>query len=983
MSDVKLSGENGRFSLFDFYSKNGPSLNGIDVFMLGNFGGVDRLGEYISILKMFVTEDEKPLFTEITIILTPHENQDDFQVNIRKAVAKFVKDQQLKVLDEKQLTALLHNVRIVKTEKCQPSEIIDIIASTGPQAAIIVWNGSIYRSEDVHLEPREVMLPEDVWFPHFHALLTRLEAALSSKIFVIMDAGVVAPSRNEHQQLYSTLERCSFFGVEFRENSDLDWWKQVSDWYDRVQKGDLGVVLKEIDSLHGKSLQQKKLMTLQMYARAKFWEHPKSVLENDPTLLEGLAPAEMLEIAVLAEQVGANIVAKSLLVGAVEQLYSQEQLEKAFSLAHRLQMDKVSVFCEQALEKWFPGAGVLRDKLLEKLVKKQKWDEASALLRRNGALEDINLAEFYNIIQENTQEGQLVDCSALLASVQDRLPQYMSKARMTCTELLENEGKRRDAISTLLEGTNSRHEFELAEALRLLSLIERGRLTLDEKIDDELIISVVERVVNILARHPHAGYLRLRLCHILSPEVLGSIGLPVLVYVLLSLASREVSIRHRPPLNQRPSPCSADEFETLLVKGLEWMEQEGPMVMGTKPYPVDRLGVSVESALAYCARLIGHSGSETHDHGDRKFSMQLITLASSIGLQCSEPGEELAMIRLGANRFARGGSVQQARNLAEHCLVLAKEDGNHRRLAWYAFADVYGHLGSTNEAFISLACAHASNDEVTWDQVWYESMLAIRLLRSVRLLETVRPFIDRAKRALPLLGYEDEGLHRVEMVELQLRLFTYGKKGEQSPNELSALIEDVVNNAEKVLDAKDELDPVAMLLASVMGRARLSGVSIPSSAVSILDQMKQFVGPKTLVLIEASCSDKPSNQQLAALAEKMEAASYVQDIGHDINSFVILARCLLQTVDNQTSSAVAYAIEGLADQAIKSPSQNGNGQLWGLLSSPDGPAELAKELAHDGLQIVMLGLNHQGLVRIIVHEGLLEAPVAEQKRSIF
>jgi hypothetical protein len=279
---------------------------------------------------------------------------------------------------------------------------------------------------------------------------------------------------------------------------------------------------------------------------------------------------------------------------------------------------------------------------------------------------------------------------------------------------------------------------------------------------------VLSAAIVWLANRPLEGEIRLGLLRILSPEVLGSIAVPMMAKLLIDQAAAGVRIRHRPKVDDRLPPCAPEKLGPIMRTGLVAMDAGGGAVLGKFVYPADRLTEPAEAVVLGFARLIEHVGERILDDGDIRTIEACLMMATAIAPLGSEPDEDLVVIRLAAGRLALAGRVQRARDLAEQALVSGGGGPHRRRLAWFAFADTYARLGNSLESMIGMACALAADDEATWDQILYETLLLLRILRDIGLLPLARPLIVPARRALAEMGVGTRYGARIDTAELQL-----------------------------------------------------------------------------------------------------------------------------------------------------------------------------------------------------------------------
>jgi hypothetical protein len=970
--------ETEAFSLLDFYKNNGLSWGTADLIVAGRSNAAARFGELAAILRIFNAKG-RPLVSEIVAVSPASEGAPDLG-EIKVAFAASCREIHGWELTLDQLDTAFRIVRCVRSECLDVDALVDLVEQAKPHTAFIVRHAALYRAGGIQPAPREVRAPEDVWVPHLHTLADRIVAASrTTECYVVLDAGEFFPVRPENRALLCSVDGavCS---ADDPGRAALDMATRAGAWHDRVLAGDLSGALDEIDALDGLSAERKTLMGLRMYNLAGLAHHTKTTLEAVPTLTADLPPDVLLQTAIVAEEADADAMASSLLARALPGLRVPEQLEAALSLADRLHQSALVVTCEAALASAFPASGVLRARRVTALARDHRFDEASALLRQNATAEELETSAFFDLLSYHLTSEAATDTVALLTAVAERFPRRRLEAARIAAKHLEAKDRRQDAVALLLpDGT----PFDRATAWTALDMVERGRLVFDPLIDDEVIAAVMERTVEGLAQRPKDGATRLRLARMLSPQVLGSRGMLTLAVVVLSLATRNVTIRSRPPVDQRPGSCAPERLTEIIRRGFDWLGQERVILLGRKTFPTKLLDVPADEALAGFENMIEYIGGRLADDGDLRTLECCLAMGMAIAPLASEPNEDLVIVRLAATKLAVAGRVQRARDLAEQALTVAGADPARARLAWFAFADIYARLNNLNEALIGIACALAADSAATWDQIWYENLLIFRLFRDLGLIERAKPLLETARDALRHLGVEDRYAYRLETVELQIGFLEYDRADTPDAAQLLALIEGTVRNLECVLDRQDEPLPATMLLASLLGRAEKHQVTAPPAATAWLGRAFEQIGPRSRALIEAAGALRPTIEQVMVLAGQMESARYAEDVGFDVRALVIAARRLLETPAADDPRVATYATEVLADQAITLPNAHiHGGAAPRATSSADGPTLAAQTIAREGLAVVMLGLAGGRLRRVIAADGVLQ-PTAMEPGDVF
>lgn len=949
--------------VLDFFSKNPPSPGCADLFLLGD-SRTERSAYIAALLRMF-RNDDRPTFTNITIVLPPGSEGSASLAELRTAFSEGWRRTGHELPPERAFRV----VNCTVSETLEATPLVDIVRNGARESAYVVADAASYRTSDAVGFSHNSALPEDFWVGHLHALTSLLRAAAETSLaYVAVDAGEFLPDRPESRDLLHTT-RDGLLGIGRPERNGLDLAQQFEQWRTTAQSGRVGPVLADIDRQELPA-RNKMLLKAQILQIAGALPAAKILLEADPGLVDGLQSESALRAAILAEQVDADAIAELLLNKSIPGLRDLEYLEASLQLGDRLDNRAALAAAAGALSSLFPGSQMLRAHRAKALVRERKFREAADIFRQGDA-QSRQAADFYRLVAERTDGAEQIDADRLVAELGHRFPDAQIDAIRIVAELLEARGKRREAMHLLVPDEGPPADRRLVRSA--FAMIERGRLVLDPTVDDDLVLHVLRAAIAWLANRPLEGEIRLGLLRILSPEILGSIAVPMMAKLLIDQAAAGVRIRRRPKIDDRLPPCAPERLGPIMRTGLMAMDAGGGAVLGKFVYPADRLTEPAEAVVLGFARLIEHVGERILDEDDVRTIEACLVMATAIAPLGSEPDEDLVVIRLAAGRLALAGRVQRARDLAEQTLVSGGGSPHRRRLAWFAFADTYARLGNSLESMIGMACALAADKEATWDQILYETLLLLRILRDIGLLSQARPLIVPARRALAEIGVGTRYGARIDTVELQLDFAGYDREGGR-PEQLRELIEKSAVNLRRVLASKDEVEPAAILLANILRLAERQGTEISLGARKVVQEALEAVGPGMGVLFDAVGSKDPSVGQVAALAARLERARYGDDTGYDVGMLVVAARRMLASEGLREAATAFYGVEILADQTVKHPGQSIPSRPF---DDARAPAEAAREIAREGLAVIGLGSTDDGLVRVVAMGGELEASSLE------
>ncbi|WP_375778014.1 hypothetical protein ACE103_01245 [Bradyrhizobium sp. ma5] len=683
------------FRLLDFFERNGACLGAADLFLMGRSGRAERMADFAAILRVFSRADG-PAFAHIVLVLPPGSDIESERVAIRAAFATSLSGLLKRRIEANEVDKAFRNVSIVSAATLQGGDLGNLIRAARAGAAFVVANAALYRVEGVEVPAYRPSLQEDFWSPHLHAVAGLLhEASGASNSYVVLDAGEEMPERPENRNLLLSIDG-AVTDVQRDGPSRSEFTQRYEGWQRSAEQGRLDPVLREIDGLDVED-RRKTILKAQMFKFAGAFEAARTVLEAGLEQLHGLEPEVALQVAVLADSVDADEVASILLNEAIPGLRSREFLGAGLELADSLGDRMAVAAAEAALSASFPASDALLVHRAKILVRERRFFEAAEIFRQVGA-EESESAAFYEMLAGALSYATPDDATAALEPVAKRFPSRKASALRFFAQDLEVRGHRAVGIALLVAyagAPGSPPERLLVRTA--LSMVERGRLMLDQTIDDEIVQDALSIAIRYLAFHPADADMRVNVVRIVSPEVLGSIGLPTMAKLVLDVAAAGDSIRANRRVEDRAKACPPERLTEIMRRGFDAMAQGGA-VMGHFAFPPDALSDSPAAVVRGFAEMIEHMGERAMDDGDVRAIEACLLMATAIAPLGDEPDEDLVVMRLAAGRLAFGGRVQYARDLAEQALRMAGDSSHRRRLAWFAFADVYARAGNLTEA---------------------------------------------------------------------------------------------------------------------------------------------------------------------------------------------------------------------------------------------------------------------------------------------
>ena len=193
------------------------------------------------------------------------------------------------------------------------------------------------------------------------------------------------------------------------------------------------------------------------------------------------------------------------------------------------------------------------------------------------------------------------------------------------------------------------------------------------------VLSLVQR----LASEPNNQRLRFGLTSLAQPSIAGLTGLALMASIVLSLASRPLS------LDKRPFPGSSDaewlvQHEAFLETLFAWVHSEEPIVIGRLTLPPDLLTEPADEIVLAIADYLTHARLASDE--DVQSHQVWLALVTAVAPHTSYPDYDLRLIRLVGGKLAIAGYPQLARDLAEQALLNSAATPRRRRLGWFIVA---------------------------------------------------------------------------------------------------------------------------------------------------------------------------------------------------------------------------------------------------------------------------------------------------------
>ena len=301
----------------------------------------------------------------------------------------------------------------------------------------------------------------------------------------------------------------------------------------------------------------------------------------------------------------------------------------------------------------------------------------------------------------------------------------------------------------------------------LLQRTEGGALVVEPA---ELEQPVLE-LVRYLSQNPGDGLTRSGLTKLLSVQVSGSFGLPLIATAALNLAKKTIPVRESSQVETQPSANPDDVLRAFFTTAIPWLDSQSPVVLGRLTLPAELFTAPPNELLVLLTNLLQYTGNRLVDDIDISFLEKQLILGVSIAPHSSTPDAALTLIGLAAGKLALAGHSQRARDLAEHVLQAAGNGSRRARLAWFTFADIYHRVHNFAEALVATACGLACDAQPTLEEAWNETYELIRLVRDLDLGDFAKALLPSARNVLKELGLEEKYGHRLVSLELGICVY--------------------------------------------------------------------------------------------------------------------------------------------------------------------------------------------------------------------
>jgi hypothetical protein len=929
-------------ALRGYYSANGFSLVGIDLFCLGTIRASKALALMLTMVGGAThPESGRSPFSRVFIAYPKTAMTGDAAAKLLASIAVQV---------ESNNTKLPVGVEPTQWVSFEPvdlrAEVLVELADGLPEnSALIILRAADFRVEDLAaVDLASAAVPEDVWAPQVHNLARMLlDVSKRRSLPIILEAGRDLPSNETLRKLLQSLDGVGLMGIE-AQPADAYIARNIARWDGLLAEGRIGEVLDEIEGATEWPLRAREVYRLQVLYRAGLYGQTIEAIENVTYLAELDAPLK-LRLARIASDCGALVLAGRLLNLALPGLATVEELLTAALVADDIDDRRSADLAEARLADIYPGHGALIDRRLMRLRTEGHFQE----LAQDIAGVDPDGARFYQALADALSETtSYLDA---VAKVEEEHGARAGDIRFLLARRAMVSAAFRDAADLIMGAAEKeeRHIGLLIEAMEALILRQQ------EEADRDLILNGLQLAVTFLSAHPDQAGLRVRLESLFSFEKTGHTGKTYLAFVTLSLLSRPLDL-----VTDGPLDTGFDEsFSVQEIRpAVDWLEERGTVLIGQTTIPRELISGDPDRLAINLMHVIDRVAAEASDDDDVKTLNLLLSVVSSINAHTQRQNYDLSAMRFAAAGYISAGRSQQARDLAEQALRVSRGGGQRRRQGWFAFADIYLRIGSHIESLVGFACAAAGETNVDGEAAWSEMNGVARIFRELGLFDPARQAHQGAAAVLRRLGLEEANSHRTRLIGLSIDFTELASDPNPSPAAVTALLYRAVECAREATE--DHPDPALVQLAQIISLANANGISVGETAIEALDALLPLASRRGSIMARGFGSSRADGDALFTLYAMQESARYAEDAGFDARNVAFLAKRMLWNEGDELDATIAtFLTELLADRGMPLPGWETTSRPVPSLTDSGRPAAIAAAVSAE-CAVVALGLDSNG-----------------------
>lgn len=831
--------------------------------------------------------------------------------------------------------------------------IIGILTEMPEDSALIVVNAAMYRPSRAvegtgalsgHIttfgERIRTVIEEDEWSTALAELPSHLEdTAERKRIYISLLAGDHYPILEKNLQKLHSIKGALFGGRHATDDDDEGHVIQNAEQWIEMVSGDMeDAAFAEIEALKMSNLNQALVKAQCLFVAQRSLDGFELLRPFLTELRSEGSQRVQVNVARIAFFAGEHAESLGLLDAAIAAAPADEPTLRAIHQHARTMGAKAQE--ERALEllrQRFPRHTYTLSIEVERCVRRREYARIIEILGTYD--EQAEAPEYfrYALALANGLGGPFTwPYHGVIGEVAIVAPDSAEKAVLHCAEHALNHGEIDVAIRLLLVD----QAWDKTEAKEVTKIIMRAArkwaITMPSPHDSEdvqqqhqiafsSLVSALPFAINYLARSPEDAQSRIDLIKTLAPSSMDTLGLGILVHLLKIADSATI----REATEQEAAshePVSYEQYSEFFEKYFK--DWDGSALVGA-PAPLPRHLVSEPlQALKHKAINLAHYAAARADTDatDKSLLFMHFRIALDLTNHLGNDSELFELLRMIASARANAGMFQDARDFAEHALLML---GEHRsaaqqRAAWLVYADAYARCGNICEAILGWLCAAQHQDiELTPSRKGQDMLLYVRLLRDAGLRAEALAQLRIATEILERSPLKTEIRSRIEHLEATIRLPRGSRLGEldaeREPEvDLDRLAELSLVPLASALETKDDLFPPATFVAQVLALHDQRGRTVPDALRETFERAVEAVHPDEAARLRLLANATPGRQDLLMLCRTLGGTRFSGDLDLDLRHVRLLARRALDGLILATDAEGALlAIELLATHALE------------------------------------------------------------------
>jgi tetratricopeptide (TPR) repeat protein len=895
-----------------------------------------------------VDDSERTAFQDILVLFPFHTSEYDtkrLNESVIEKIMYFYARMKTVTNKEHLKKSIEARIKILIIDNCNSEMLITKMSTISVATAIVICNADVFVSvaAEVKLRTEEELfdkaervklsLPEDYWVPNVHYLITELINLGKTKplyAFLLVFKG--RPLKDNNVKLLQSVDNLAIYYLEVNAD-DIAVAENLAKWTQLANENRIDEMLADIDSRHF-SVENAALIKMQcLFAANRYGRARAVIVPLIERLKETRDASVFLKISQVAvEAADFTLAGNTLEVALSGGLQYEQQFALALHIAKKIGNDAVTEEITRQLIDIFSTSPFAVSERFNSCRTPRDYQELYNLLNNLDISNSEDAIKYFHIMTKHFSEEE-PNYDAIERDVLTQVPAFKLDRALACTLKLFSK-QNFHASAKILLSTDWQSSF-LRDATgvainiirKLFIAKEATTLNADEasnKLSNaDVIRKLLQLVITYLKSHPSDGNTRTFLSSTFSPDVAGTFGFAHLLHTMGKSPPPKIEERKQERRESKEA-LSDNDFLDYLDKYLSTL---GPIVLlGTGElqdidlkHPLDEVFDRIVAIMRYIAR------NGFIENADIQLSFQMLHLGIMMARKIDRKHMDLRLTALVGSGLCLSGMYQKARDLAEHCLLIAGDDadGLRQRIAWNVFADIYMRSHNPLDALLGLVCAKQCMDEPVPASDYYNELShEMQLLRNTGFYKQALVVVGQAKDIAKRFPETDATRKEIVFQELSINtlliLSTYGRHSKEDLNALRQVAEELllINRDER--EGGGDVLPSSTLLAQLAYLLRNHNDSFAEVIMEELSGLSSRLGEQQSLLLNALSEGNPSLNQIRRIASRLVTTRNTKDIASDVRVIKILAhRALSNKVLLNDIESVAYLVEWLSDLSIR------------------------------------------------------------------